>query len=269
MIRRSSEHSDPIIAVELTAEQKRQAITKLERRVSDLNVFDVLDISSGDDPAILALEASIEETLEAVFGARTTAYNRYKAACDLDCTVYRIAMYPGDRTTVPEIRTGITNGIQRAVALLEQAVVSLKEGLESSDETNEGRVLKAYDGMELHSEIARAASGLYRDGHYANAIENAVKALNALVRLRSGRDDLDGTTLMETVFSPKAPVLRFNSFSDQSDRDEQKGFMMLFSGAVAGLRNPRAHKLIQDNPEEALEFIAFVSLLAKLLDKAQ
>ena len=43
--------------------------------------------------------------------------------------------------------------------------------------------------------------------------------------------------------------------------------MMMFSGAVAGFRNPRAHKIIQDDPEKALEFIAFISLLAKLTDK--
>ena len=45
--------------------------------------------------------------------------------------------------------------------------------------------------------------------------------------------------------------------------------MMMFSGAVAGLRNPRAHKIIKDDPEKALEFIAFVSLLAKLADAAE
>jgi uncharacterized protein (TIGR02391 family) len=95
-----------------------------------------------------------------------------------------------------------------------------------------------------------------------------VKVLNALVRMRSGVDDQDGTTLMERVFSPRNPILKFNALADQSDRDEQKGYMMLFSGAVTGLRNPRAHKLIQDDAERALEFIAFVSLLAKLLDGA-
>jgi uncharacterized protein (TIGR02391 family) len=63
--------------------------------------------------------------------------------------------------------------------------------------------------------------------------------------------------------------LKFNDLADQSERDEQKGFMMLFNGAVAGIRNPRAHKLIKDDPERALEFIAFVSLLAKLLDGAK
>ena len=38
---------------------------------------------------------------------------------------------------------------------------------------------------------------------------------------------------MENVFSPNKPILRFNELADQSDRDEQKGFMMMFSGAVA------------------------------------
>ena len=40
--------------------------------------------------------------------------------------------------------------------------------------------------------------------------------------------------LMERVFGPGNPVLKFNDLQTQSDRDEQKGFMMLFSGAVAG-----------------------------------
>jgi uncharacterized protein (TIGR02391 family) len=100
------------------------------------------------------------------------------------------------------------------------------------------------------------------------AIEDAVKALNGLVRLRSG-ETLDGMALMQKVFSSNAPILRFNDLADQSEKDEQLGFMMMFSGAVAGLRNPRAHKLINDDPERALEFIAFVSLLAKLLDGAR
>jgi Protein of unknown function (Hypoth_ymh) len=65
------------------------------------------------------------------------------------------------------------------------------------------------------------------------------------------------------MFSPKAPVLRFNEMRDESDTNERPGFMMMFSGAVAGLRNPRAHSLIKDDPERALDFIAYVSLLAK------
>jgi hypothetical protein len=44
--------------------------------------------------------------------------------------------------------------------------------------------------------------------------------------------------------------------------------MMMLCGAVAGLRNPRAHGFINDKPERALEFIACVGLLSKLLDGA-
>jgi hypothetical protein len=79
-----------------------------------------------------------------------------------------------------------------------------------------------------------------------------------------GRDDITRASIKYTV-----TVTPFNDLADQFDRDEQQGFMMMFWGAVAGLRNPRAHKLIKDDPERALEFIAFVSLLAKLLDGAK
>jgi uncharacterized protein (TIGR02391 family) len=152
---------------------------------------------------------------------------------------------------------------------LRRTMSGFLERLEDAGLTTAGRSLKAYEGLDLRGDIEHGAGQLYRDGHYANAIVEAVKALNAQVRLRSGVDDKDGSALMEHVFSPNNPILRFNPLADQSDRDEQKGFMMMFSGAVAGLRNPRAHKIIQDDPEQALEFIAFISLLAKLADKAK
>lgn len=90
-----------------------------------------------------------------------------------------------------------------------------------------------------------------------------------MVRLHGGVENQDGSSLMEHVFSPKNPILRFNALADDFVRDEQKGFMLLFSGAVTGLRNPRAHKLIRDDHERALEFIAFISLLAKLADRTR
>ena len=148
------------------------------------------------------------------------------------------------------------------------ALEILEEKVGGGDAPTLNRILQAYQGLELHSEIPRAASQLYGDGHYSNAVEAAVKALNGLVRLRSSLD-IDGTALMERAFSPNSPLLKFNALANQSDKDEQKGFMQMFAGAVSGLRNPRAHGFLKDNPERALEFIAFVSLLAKLLDEAK
>jgi uncharacterized protein (TIGR02391 family) len=172
------------------------------------------------------------------------------------------------RDTVRHHYQGIKTAVSSAIAKLQSAIEILSERFEEEQEGSTGHILKAYEGLELHPEIARAASKLFRDEHYSNAVEAAVKALNGLVRLRSGLE-IDGNTLMERAFSPTNPTLRFNDLTDQSDRDEQKGFMMLFARAVAGLRNPRAHGFVKDDPERALEFIAFVSLLAKLLDEAQ
>ena len=45
--------------------------------------------------------------------------------------------------------------------------------------------------------------------------------------------------------------------------------MHLFLGAVLALRNPRAHALLDDSPEMALEYIALLSLLAKRVDQAK
>ena len=254
----------------LSPAELRTAIARFHRRIDELTTFDPDKVGQQrSDPKVIALSAAIDEALSIAFGYRTPAYKRYWSAIALDTAPNNYA-HPVSRE---EIVSGLHKGKDRALVLLNQAVSSLEERLaefgENPDETSaQAKILRAYEGLDLHPEIARTADKLYHDGHYANAIEDAVKALNGLVRLRSGVE-ADGTSLMETVFSPKNPILRFNDGKDQSDQDEQKGFMMMFSGAVAGLRNPRAHRLIKDDPERALEFIAFVSLLAKLLDGAK
>lgn len=259
----------------LSPAQIRAAIPLIEARITELEALPVQSISSRNAPRVTALQSAIDATLDRVFGTETNEYHRLRLAKLIDAP-QAVTLAPGfipgsnarGDTPVQRIREAIEQGRRRAVALLRQEVALMKEHLGGGGDGPIDRAIRAYTNLDLHPEIARAASDLYRDGHYANAIEDAVKALNGLVRMRSG-EALDGTPLMQKVFSPNAPILRFNQLADQSDKDEQQGFMMMFTGAVAGLRNPRAHKLIKDDPERALEFIAFVSLLAKLLDGAK
>lgn len=254
------------IEAALSHKQMEEAIPKIVRRLSDLDVFDVNSINDRFDPKIGALENELETCLVSIFGANTIEYKRYHS--DLTQLDTAPMSYVND-IPMNEVRDGFKRGISRAKTTLESIKKGFLEVLEDGGHSSGGMALKAYDSLELHPAIERAASQLFKDGHYANAIEDAVKALNALVRLNSGIDDKDGSGLMEFVFSPKNPILKFNALSDISDMDEQRGFMMMFSGAVAGLRNPRAHKIIKDDPEMALEFIAFISLLAKLADKSK
>ncbi|MFN7111968.1 MAG: TIGR02391 family protein [Brevundimonas sp.] len=248
----------------LSTRQKSEALVKIDRRLADLESFQPDEIRDRSDAQIGALELALDALLTDVFGHDSIEYTRYRSAVtQLDTANYNIYGTPH-----ADVIEGLRQGKATAIAALMGIKRGFQEDLEDAGLGSVSQALRAYEGLELHHNIEKAAGQLYRDGHYASAIENSVKALNALVRLNSGVDDRDGTSLMEFVFSPSNPILMFNSLSDQSDKDEQKGFMMMFSGAVSGLRNPRAHKLIQDDAERALEFIAFVSLLAKLGDKA-
>lgn len=260
---KQSRPSVPPPRADLSALNIRAAIKKLERRQNELNERSRAPYDprrDGGDAKILA--NSVNATIDEIFGVGTADAKDFEI---------RQSSFWSSRidASLQEQVGAFHNGIVKAKKIVDAAIARLKEKeIDGALAEPIDKTVQAYEGLELHPDIARAASDLYLDGHYSNAIEDAVKALNALVRLRSGCDDKDGIQLMEFVFSLNNPILQFNELKDQSDRDEQKGFMMMFSGAVAGLRNPRAHRLIQDDPERALEFIAFVSLLAKLLDGA-
>ena len=250
----------------LSYEEIEASIPRIERRIKEIDEFDINSVKERSDPRIKALSNKLDELLVSVFGINTVEYKRYHSVTTRLDTAPLNFMY-----TVPieEIKNGLCIGLANAKEQLITIKSGFLEQLEDAGRTTTSRTLKAYEGLELHPVIERAAGQLFRDCHYANAVEDAVKALNALVRLNSGVDDNDGSTLMEAIFNPKKPILKFNDLVDESDKDEQKGFMMMFSGAVAGLRNPRAHKIIKDDPKMALEFIAFISMLASLADKAK
>jgi uncharacterized protein (TIGR02391 family) len=253
----------------LSNEQARAAIPKIERRIADVDAIEIDELNDEDGDRLLNdLSTKIDSTLRAIFGKNSLEYRQNQVgSLNFYPRMYGTVGGPR-RTPIDERRASISQAIKDVRARLSTILDLLKEQNKDAEESASGRALRAYQGLNLHNEIERAASALYGDGHYSNAVEAAVKALNGLVRLRSGLE-LDGSALMEKAFAPKGPVLSFNALQSQSDTDEQRGFMMLFCGAVAGLRNPRAHGFIEDDPERALEFIAFVSLLAKLLDGAK
>lgn len=251
-------------AANLTLAQMKAAMLPLKRRIAELEAFDPNSIRDQSDPRITTLEAAIDETLSDIFGQDTIEYARYITAGALDTAGFNMYGIP-----LGETIEGLHRGKERSLALLRQIIKSLEEKLGDAGETAAGRATRVFEGIDLHPEIERRAGKLFHDGHYANAVEDACKALNALVKLRSGKDDLDGSALMQHVFSPKAPFIVFNDLKDESDRSEQQGLMQLFTGAILAFRNPRAHRFVQDHPERALEYIQVVSLLAKLLDDAK
>ena len=248
----------------LAPSQMKAALPILKRRISELQAIDVNTIQDRGEARFDALEQKVDTTLVDIFGNDTVEYRRF-AVSNLDTSSWNMM----GETSIYEVREGYKQGIEQAISNLQTIVELFEEKITDLGETPAGRALKALGGLEIHPEIERAVAKLFRDGHYANAVEDACKVLDGLVKIRSGRYDLSGTELMQNVFSPKNPVLKFSDLQTQTEQSEQQGMMFLYAGAMLALRNPRAHEIIEDDPEKALEYIAFLSLLAKSLDKTK
>lgn len=121
----------------------------------------------------------------------------------------------------------------------------------------------------LHPEIRLVVDRYLKSGHPAVAIFEAFKAINQRVRTITGLE-LDGSKLMGEAFSDSSPPIALADLSTTTGRDIQAGFRFMFMGAVRGIRNPDAHELFKElDPEEALETLAFASLLMRRLDEAK
>lgn len=248
---------------DLSIVQMQAAIPKLEKRIQELESLDPGTTTDISDSNFESMTMKLDDTLVDLFGRGTVEYERFEIG-----DLYKGPLIIGG-TPIPEIRRGFSRGVERAKSTLKTIIDLFKEKIQDSGVTPQGRASSALSGMTLHPEVERAVSTLFKDGHYANAIEDACKVLDALVKMRSGKFDLSGTELMQTVFSPKNPILRFNDGATETERSEQQGMMFLYAGAMLAFRNPRAHGLIEDDPETAVQVISFIGFLANELDKAR
>ena len=127
-------------------------------------------------------------------------------------------------------------------------------------------LVSQFDEIVTSEDLANASRQLFIDGHYTNAVEDAYKCLNNAVKEKSGLS-ADGDGLMTQAFSANSPVLHLNSLQSQSEQNEQRGYMQIFAGVMAGIRNPRAHEHeIVDDPEVALEMLVIANHLMRKLE---
>lgn len=121
----------------------------------------------------------------------------------------------------------------------------------------------------LHPIVMRSAGSLFADGHFESAVAEAFKSIELRVRDLTG-SKASGVKLMGAAFGGSTPQIDVVSRSGQSGDDEREGFLALFRGAMLAVRNPRAHDLSTDqDPQEALEYLGFASLLHRRLDAAR
>lgn len=116
----------------------------------------------------------------------------------------------------------------------------------------------------LDPQIREVAERRFSVGHFADSVEAAFKELNSVVKAavyeKLGQE-FDGTNLMERAFSVDNPVIKLADTSTVSGRNIQKGFLQIFSGAMIGIRNPKAHANVDIGRAEAIYLLFLASLL--------
>jgi predicted nucleotide-binding protein len=119
----------------LTIEQMKVGITRLNRRIAELEALDPNSVQQRRAPEVNALQTSIEESLSAVFGHGTVEYNRYRRAAifdwgPVDATPDWIAVRSGGmdyEDHAQNFRAYLAKSKEDAIALLRQAVRGLEE----------------------------------------------------------------------------------------------------------------------------------------------
>ena len=180
-------------------------------------------------------------------------------------------IYEGDVVEMPDPRGGLERRVARIVEVFDSAPKSMQH-----TEVTWGKAppvrsapVRRLALEKLHSDVTAAASDLFVDGHYSQAVFESLKALEQRGRDQSGLD-ASGRDLMTKAFSGNPPPIDVSIEEGQSGRDEQEGLRFVFMGAVQGIRNPKGHALVkQDDPQRALEYLGLVSVLFRRLDDAR
>lgn len=127
----------------------------------------------------------------------------------------------------------------------------------------------------IHPQITKVSQKLFTDGHYSNAACDAFIEINDRVKkiYKAYHPDAielpDGQGLMNKVFTDKDPILKVCDLSDETGRNMQLGTRFMLAGAMAALRNPKAHANIELEKEDAMRRITFASLLMYRIDDAE
>lgn len=134
-------------------------------------------------------------------------------------------------------------------------------------ETRESR----FDGRNFHTTVVARSRAAFVKRLPQDAVLKAFKSVNNRVKQLTNSSK-DRQAMMGWAFSEQHPQLQMTDLSTESEANEQIGLRFMMQGAMAGMRNPRAHEdhWAPDADEAAvLDALAFASLLHRMLDRCE
>lgn len=146
--------------------------------------------------------------------------------------------------------------------------IARRAGLHTQETLTPETIQHPFDERDIHESIPVKVRTLFDDAHYSQATFEAAKYLDKLISVHSGLKK-SGAALMQEAFKESTPAIPLNSLLTPSERDEQKGYQWIFTGAIWAIRNPRGHEFdVQDDMMQCLDHLSFFSMLMRRLQKA-
>lgn len=169
-------------------------------------------------------------------------------------------------------------GVQHHWTRARKAAVELRGAVKAQAAIAEviGPVGPQLGAHSLHPLVWSAAAKLWDDGHHSQAIQAAASAVEGQLQAKLDRPDIAGSDLA-AAFSVKSatsnlPRLRLPGFQpgSKTHTSAHEGTSALIRGTMLAIRNNASHPGGPNpTPEEALEQLATLSFLARLIDRAQ
>jgi Protein of unknown function (Hypoth_ymh) len=226
--------------------------------------------------AIAELEKFIAQTVMTnASGGNVSTYRNRTAAADVDVTKQAQVVEKILDRVIPPWRSEIPGSQGNRWTRHREAAIRAREELlrEAEVRENLGENAPELSAAELHDWVWSGAKSLWQSGHYREAVEGAIKKLNAETQNKVGRRDVSETDLFNQVFTrdPAAPgkarLRRMTPDASDTYRSVQRGAMAFAEGVFAGIRNPLSHEAGQElSEQEALEYLAALSVLARWVD---
>jgi hypothetical protein len=111
----------------LSAEAKRNAIPRFQRRIEELKSFEVKSTQQWGAPEVTKLSHAIDRTLTDTFGPDTVEYNRYSYIKDLG-RVRSMSLY--DAPQLHEYHQYLQEDISEAIAVMEGIISGFQEDID-------------------------------------------------------------------------------------------------------------------------------------------
>ncbi|MET0715916.1 MAG: TIGR02391 family protein [Mycetocola sp.] len=247
----------------------RDALTKF------LELHEINTFARGMMPAVFPRDRVDQEDLDAATLKVDVASGRARAAPGLTNVYYGVQ---GHSTAVDPI--AVWHTITQPKPVLEpsnilSAVGQITGRLEAMLAEAEADAPPAVGAQAMHPLIWSAASRLWRDRHFRQAVSSAAEALVANVKSLTGRNDVAETSLWQQVFSAAPPTKtqpRLRWPGNPADRDVSAmndGLRMFAPGVQMTIRNGATHGISEMREQDAIERLAALSLLARWVDECE